>query len=175
MVLAILFMSAVDAWGEAAPSDSVTSISAPACPPARGVGTISPAIAIFSMTLIVNGVERTVRGDDTLQAHPGDEVQVREVVICAGAYSGDGGKVCVDISPTGQDGRAIFSEHKGTHMMPVIPGVTRISGLDFAWTVGAGWKNLAAVVNHWTPERTADLECAGGLCERDDRIMIEFR
>jgi len=44
------------------------------CPPARGVGAISPAISISSMTLVVNGVERTVRGDDTLRASPGDRL-----------------------------------------------------------------------------------------------------
>ena len=139
------------------------------------MGTISPAISIRSMILVVNGVERTVRGDDTLQASPGDEVQVREVVICAGSFSGDGGNVCVDISPTDQSGEAIFSEHTGTHMMPVTPGVTKISGLDYTWTVGKDWKSLSAVVNHWTPGKTKDLECANGLCERDDRMTIEFR
>jgi hypothetical protein len=127
------------------------------------------------MTFVVNGLERTVRGDDTLRASPGDTVQLREVVICTEPFPGDGGNFCVDISPTDQSGEAIFSEHKGTHMMPVAPGVTTISGLDYTWTVGEDWKNLTAVVNHWTPGKTKDLECANGLCERDDRIIVEVR
>jgi hypothetical protein len=106
----------VNAAGATAPSDSGTVVSAPACPP--------------------------VRGDDTLQASPGD---------------------------------AIISEHKGTHMMPVKPGATTISGLDYIWIVGEEWTNLTAAVNHWTPGKSRDLECADGLCERDDRIIVEVR
>jgi len=30
-------------------------------------------------------------------------------------------------------------------------------------------------MNHWTPEKTKDLECANELCERDDRIILEVR
>ncbi|MFA4947998.1 MAG: hypothetical protein WC674_05750 [Candidatus Krumholzibacteriia bacterium] len=116
-----------------------------------------------------------MRGDDTLQASPCDTVRLREVVICVECFSGDGGKYCVDISPTDRNGEAIFSEHKGTHMMPVAPGVTTISGLDYTWTVGEDWKSLTAVVNHWTPGKSKDLECADGLCERDDRIILEVR
>ena len=165
----------VNAAGATAPSDSGTVVSAQACPPARGVGTIAPAISISSMTFVVNGLKRTVRGDDTLRASPGDTVQLREVVICTEPFPGDGGNFCVDISPTDRNGEMIFSEHKGTHMMPVAPGVTTISGLDYTWTVGEDWKNLTAVVNHWTPGKTKDLECANGLCERDDRIIVEVR
>ena len=139
----------VNAAGATAPSDSGTVVSAPACPP--------------------------VRGDDTLQASPGDTVQLREVAICMEPFPGDGGNFCVDISPTGKSGEAIFSEHKGTHMMPVKPGATTISGLDYIWIVGEEWKNLTAAVNHWTPGKSRDLECANGLCERDDRIIVEVR
>lgn len=174
-VLALLAMLSFDARGAAAPSDSGTVVSTQACPPARGVGAISPAISISSMTFAVNGVERMVRGDDTLQVSSGDEVQLREVTICTEPFPGDGGNFCVDISPTDGSGEAIFSEHKGTHMMSVAPGVAKISGLDYTWTVGEDWKNLTAVVNHWTPGKTKDLECADGLCERDDRIVIELR
>jgi hypothetical protein len=60
-------------------------------------------------------------------------------------------------------------------MMPVTPGAATISGLDYTWTVGEDWKDLIAVVNHWTPGKTTDLECAGGLCERDDRIILDIR
>ena len=174
--LVILAVLSFDAMGAAALSDSGTVVSAQACPPARGVGTISPAISISSMTFVVNGVERTVRGDDTLQASPGDTVRLREVTICVECFSGDGGNYCVDISPMDRNGEAIFSEHKGTHMMRGVPCcVDIISDLDYTWTVGEGWKSLTAVVNHWTPGKTKDLECADGLCERDDRVIIEFR
>ena len=175
LTLALLTVFSLDATGATAPPDSGAVVSATACRPARGVGTISPAISISSMILVVNGVERTVRGDDTLRVSPGAEVRVREVAICTEPFSGDGGNFCVDISPADRSGDAIFSEHKGTHMMPVKSGVAVISGLDYTWTVGEDWKNLTAVVNHWTPGKSEDLECAGGLCERDDWIVLEVR
>jgi hypothetical protein len=164
-----------DSCGAAEPPDSASVVSGPGCPPARGVGTIAPAITIRSMTVAVNGVERTVSGDDTLRVSAGDVIRLRAAAICVEPFSGDGGNFCVDISPTDRNGAAIFSEHKGTHMMPVEPGVVEISGLEFEWTVGDDWKNLTAVVNHWTPGKSRDLECADGLCERDDRVIIEFR
>ncbi len=175
VALAVLTAFSVDSLGMTAPPDSGTVGSASDCPPARGVGTIAPAITIRSMTIAVNGVERTVSGDDTLRVSAGDVIRLRAAAICIEPFSGDGGRFCVDISPTDRSGAAIFSEHKGTHMMPVEPGVVELSGLEFEWTVGDDWKNLAAVVNHWTPGKSRDLECADGLCERDDRVIIELR
>lgn len=176
-VLALVMLTAfsIDSPGMTAPLDSGTAGSARGCPPARGVGTIAPAITIRSMTVAVNGVERAILGDDSLRVSRGDEIRIKEITICTEPFSGDGGEFCVDISPTDRSGEAIFSEHKGTHMMPVEVGVVELSGLDFSWTVGDGWKNLTAVVNHWTPGKSRDLECADGLCERDDRVIVELQ
>jgi len=109
-----------------------------------------------------------------LQAVPGDEVQIREVIICAGSFPDDGGQACVDFAPTDESGQEIMSEHKGTDTLPVTPGPISISGLNFAWTVGENWSGFYAVLNHWPPVETQDLGCANGLCERDDWIIVEF-
>ncbi len=147
----------------------------PVCPPARGGGTISPAVSIYSITFLVNGHEQVVGDDHTLQALPGDKVEVREVTICAGSFSGDGGEACVDFAPADQSGQEIVSEHKGTHLVPVTPGFISISGPSHTWIISENWSHISAVLNHWTPEDTGDLGCASGRCEHDDRIMVEFR
>jgi len=147
---------------------------APVCPTARGVGTVSPAVSISSITFLVNGIEQVVLKNKVLQALPGDEVQIREVIICAGSFSGDGGQACVDFAPTDENGQEIMSDHQGTDTVQVIPGLIIISGLNFTWTVGESWRGFYAVLNHWTPVETQDLGCANGLCERDDWIIVEF-
>lgn len=157
------------------PLDSGTSGDAPVCPPARGEGTISPAVSIYSISFLVNGLEQVVRGDDTLQALPGDEVQVGGVTICVGSYSGDGGDACVDLVPVDQSGQELVSEHTGTHTVQVTPGFTRISGPGGTWTIGENWTGIAAVLNHWPLEETEDLDCGGGRCERDDRLVVALR
>jgi hypothetical protein len=148
---------------------------APVCPPAKGAGTIAPAISIYSITFVVNGREQVVRDEDTLQASPGDEVQVREVTICAGPFSGNGGEACVDFAPGTQSGQEIVSEHRGTHTVRVTPGIRTISGPEHGWIIGENWREFSAVLNHWPSENTRDLGCGSGRCERDDRIVVEFR
>jgi len=147
---------------------------APVCPTDKGVGTVSPAVSIYSITFLVNGIEQVVQENNGLQAVPGDEVQIRGVMICAGSFSGDGGQACVDFAPTDENGQEIMSEHQGTDTVQVIPGLNIISGLNFTWTVGENWSGFYAVLNHWTPVETQDLGCANGLCERDDWIIVEF-
>jgi hypothetical protein len=119
-----------------------------ACPPARGAGTVPPVVAICSITFVVNGLEQVVRHGDMLQALPGDEVQVREVTVCAGSFSGNGGEACVDLVPVSQSGRELVSEHAGTHIVRVTPGCATISGPSHAWTVGENWREIAVVLNH---------------------------
>jgi WD40 repeat protein len=143
-----------------------------ACPPASGAGTVDPAISIYSVTLVVNGLEQVVRGGDTVQALAGDQVQVREVTICTGPFPGSGGEACVDFAPVSQSGQELATEHAGTHMVGVTPGLTTISGPDHVWTVDESWMGLAAVLNHWPPAGTKDLDCGDGRCERDDRITV---
>ena len=146
------------------------------CPPANGQGTVSPAISIDSITFVVNDLEQVLRDGDSLQALPGDQLQVSDVTICAQPFAGNGGEVCVHFAPLDQDGEEIVSDSGGTHLVLVAPGHTTISGPDHTWTVGENWQGISAVVNHWPPDRnTQDVECGGGLCERDDRMLIVFR
>ena len=153
---------------------ALDSNSTPVCPAARGEGTVSPAVSIYSITFVVNGLEQVVRDGDTLQALPGDDVQVREAVICTGPFSGDGGEACVDVAPADQDGQEIAAEHAGTHLVPVTPGLMSISGPDYTWTIDENWAHFAVVLNHWPPGATEDSGCANGRCERDDRITVAF-
>jgi hypothetical protein len=152
-----------------------TTDRASACPPASGAGTVSPAVAIYSITFVVNGLEQVVRDGDTLQAFSGDEVQVREVTICVESFSGSGGEACVDFVPVSQSGQEVVSEHGGTHTVRVAPGFTSIPGPSHTWTVSENWRHIAVVLNHWPPRDTEDLGCGGGRCERDDQVIVGFR
>ncbi|MGD2158317.1 MAG: hypothetical protein PVG32_15675, partial [Anaerolineales bacterium] len=105
----------IDPRDSSATPDLATDDSVLNCPPARGEGTISPAVSIYSITFIVNGVEHVVGDDDPLRAHPGDEVRIKGAVICAGNFSGNGGDACVDFAPVTQDGKDTLSDHIGTH------------------------------------------------------------
>jgi hypothetical protein len=136
---------------------------------------VAPDVAIHSITFVVNGLERVVDDGDMLQASPGDEVQVREVTVCAGSFSGNGGEACVDFVPVSQSGQELGSEHAGTHMVRVTTGFTTISGPSHVWIVGENWREVVAVLNHWPPEGTEDLNCGGGRCEHDDRVEVGLR
>lgn len=147
----------------------------PDCPSAEGFGTISPSISIFSITFLVNGIEQTVYENDVFQIDAGEEVQIKDVAICVNPFQGNGGQACVDFAPADQSGQEVVSEHKGTHLVDVTPGIIFMSDLDYAWDIQEGWSGILAVLNHWAPEKTQDLDCADGLCERDDQIFVGFR
>jgi hypothetical protein len=146
----------------------------PNCPSPDGYGTISPAISIASIVFMVNDVRQLVNDGDSLRAQPGDDVRVYEVTLCVGSFSGDGGEACVDIVPTSTDGQEISSEHRGSHIFALSPGIMTIADLDFDWTVRESWDGLSAVLNHWAPTSTEDLGCSNGGCERDDWMKIAF-
>jgi hypothetical protein len=139
------------------------------------MGTVAPALSIYSITLAVNGVEQVVRDGDTLPARPGDEVQFREATICAGSFSANGGEACVDLVPADQGGKEIASAHRGTHTVPVTAGFVSISAPGDAWTVGENWGSISVVLNHWPPKGTEDPACGSRRCERDDRMVVGFR
>lgn len=149
--------------------------STPVCPPAEGQGTISPAVSIYSITFVVNGAEQVIYDGDTLESIIGDEIEIKEAVICVGSFSGNGGEACVDLAPVGQSGQVIMSEHAGTHMVPVNTGFTVIPGPNHTWTLNESWVRISAVLNHWTREETEDIDCANRRCEHDDWAIIELR
>jgi hypothetical protein len=157
------------------PTDTPTPTAAtatPPCTPANAAGTVPPAIAICSVSFLVNGVEQVVRDGDALQASRGDEVQIGEATICVGPFSGSGGEACVDFVPIDPSGQEIASERNGTHNLKVSPGCRSISGPGGTWIIGEDWAYIAAVLNHWPPGGTEDADCGGGLCEQDDRIVV---
>jgi hypothetical protein len=136
---------------------------------------VAPTLSIDSITFVVNNLEQTVRGNATLQVSPGDEVRVRDVVLCVEPYTGNGGDVCIDFSPVDINGQEVVNEHRGTHTVRVTPGAISFSLKNMAWSVEEGWSSISAVVNHWPAEGTLDLACGSGRCEHDDRISVEFR
>lgn len=155
--------------------DLVTDESSPVCRQANGEGTIAPAISIFSIAFVVNGVEQVVLVGEGLTAQPGDEVQVREVTVCADTVSDAGGKVCVDFAPVTYDGRKVVSENIGTHTTRVRAGFFNIPGPKNHWIIDKEWMNISGVVNHWPTRITTDKGCGSGRCEHDDWIDIEFQ
>jgi hypothetical protein len=161
--------SIITAIPEASPADSIS------CPPTNGVGTIAPAISIYSITFLLNGHQHTLQANEVLPAVPGDEVRIRDVTICVGSFQGYSGQACVDFAPENKNGREVISEHNGTHLVQVEPGLILITDLNFTWTVEEEWRGIIAVVNHWAAEATQDSNCANGSCERDDQIFIGFR
>jgi hypothetical protein len=152
-----------------------TAGSTPVCLPARGEGTVAPAVSIFSAVFVVNGVEKVLADGDKLEAVPGDEVQVKEVTICAAPFSGNPGEFCVDFAPLDERGEEVMPEHVGSHMQRVSAGFTTLTMPDHAWIVGEGWQGFAGVLNHWPPEVTEDMECGSGRCEHDDRMVVGLR
>jgi hypothetical protein len=173
VVLAALFLVAgCDGRGS---TTTPATTPTPTCRPGKGGGTVSPAIAICSITLVAQGgSEQIVRDGDTLHASPGDEVRIAEIAICVGPFSGNGGEACVDFVPVDQSGREIASERRGTHTQKVTAGCTSIRGPQDAWTVGESWQSISVVLNHWPPERTEDAACGDGLCEHDDRVTVNL-
>jgi hypothetical protein len=141
------------------------------CPPADGVGSVPPAVSIYSVTFAVNGLEQVIRGGQTLEAMPGDEVLITEAKICARPGDRGGGNVCVDIAPLDGDGEEIRAQAGGTHLQPVPSGFVTVPGPPTVWTLGEDWQGFIVVLNHWVTGAT-DVGCAEGRCERDDYMAI---
>jgi hypothetical protein len=156
-------------------TDSENIDRPPVCPPANGRGTISPDITIYTITFLVNGVEQVLLNGDTLDAMVGDEIEVKEVVICTESFSGYGGEACVDFTPIDKSRQEVQSEHAGTHMVQVISGFISIPGPIHSWARAENWDRISAVLNHWTQEDTEDTECADRSCEQDDWATIILR
>lgn len=162
--------SAVSTTTTTAPVTTAT-IPTSDCPPADGVGSVPPAVSIYSVTFLVNGREQVIRDGQTLEAMPGDEVLIREAKICAPPVGGGRGDVCVDIAPLDRDGEEIRAEAGGTHLQPAPSGFVAVLGPPTVWTIGEDWQGFTVVLNHWVTGAT-DVGCAGGRCERDDYMTI---
>lgn len=142
-----------------------------ACPPADGVGSVRPAMSVYSVTFVINGREQVVRDGATLEAVSGDEVLVAEVEICANEVGGGLGEVCVDIAPLDRNGEEIRSQAGGTHQQPAPADFATVSGPPTVWTIGEGWQGFTVVLNHWVGG-ASDAGCAEGRCERDDYMRV---
>jgi len=175
----VLVVLTVGCGGDNAVSTSTTVAStttwttAPTstCPVADGVGSVRPAMSVYSVTFVINGREQVVRDGGTLEAVFGDEVLVAEVEICANEVGGGRGEVCVDIAPLDRNGEEIRSQAGGTHLQPVPADFATVPGPPTVWTIGEGWQGFTVVVNHWVGG-ASDLGCAEGRCERDDYMRI---
>jgi hypothetical protein len=143
------------------------------CPTADAEGTVSPAVAIYSITFVVNGVEQTVDDTNPLRASVGDQVQVKEVGICpVEPFGGSGGSVYVEFDPVDQNGQVIAPEVKGTRAVGVTPGFTNVPGAKVLWTIG-DWRHISVVTVHYPPGGgTQNPNCEGGACEVDDRVIV---
>jgi len=145
-------------------ASTFTPVPTLACPTADAEGTVSPAVAIYSITFVVNGVEQVVNDANWLQASAGDQVRVREVTICSvGPFEGSGGRVYVEFDPVDQSGQVIVSEVRGTRAVGVTSGFTNMPGPDYTWTVG-NWRHFSVVTVHYPPGGgTQNPNCEGGL------------
>jgi len=146
------------------------------CSPADAEGIIAPAIAIESVTFLVNGVDRVIRDGDSLRASTGDQVQVKQAVVCVHPFNGAGGFVHVELVPVAFDqnkGRneEIPSEYIATAARVVAAGTITLPGSDRGWTLG-NWHHITAVVVHYPPGGTQDSTCGPNECERDDRMIV---
>lgn len=153
-------------------SAASTSPSPPDCPAADGVGSTAPAIAVYSITFLVNGSEQTVGDGEVLRAGPGDQVLVSSVTVCAPSAGSEAGQACVDIAPRDASGDAIRSQAWGSHLLSVTEGFTTFVGPSRVWTVDEARRGFIAVVNHWPEGPTADSGCADRQCERDDYMIV---
>jgi len=144
------------------------------CPTADAEGTVSPAIAIYSITFVVDGVEQVVNDTSSLRASPGARVQVKEVAICSvEPFEGSGGSVYVEFDPVNQSGQVMASEVKGTRAVGATSGFTSIPGPGYTWTISGNWRHLSVVTVHYPPGGgTQNPNCEGGLCEVDDRVIV---
>jgi hypothetical protein len=157
------------------PSGEDSSTEASNCYAAEGAGTVPPTISIHSLIILVDGEEQKLDRENPSLHRFGEEVQISEVVLCVSAFNGAAGDVCVDLAPLDQDGQKIMSQHKGTHMVSLRPGLITFSDLNMAWAIEDGWSGIHVVVNHWPREPTEDLDCANRACERDDWMVIPLQ
>jgi hypothetical protein len=139
------------------------------CPSADGTGTVAPAIAIDSITFFVNDDKQVLRDDDVLHASPGDQVEVKEVIICAEPFDGRGGRANIEFTPVDKNGQ-LESEIKESPVVTVTAGLTTIPVSNIGWTLGDKWQHISVVTVHYPhpPNSEYDPTCGDGECERDD-------
>jgi hypothetical protein len=154
---------------------TLTPPSLLACPTADAEGTVPPAIAIYAITFVVDGVEQVVDDVNPLQALPGAQVQVKEVTICSEPFEGDGGNVYVEFDPVNHNGQVTASEVMSTRAVRVIPGFINVSGPSVSWTI-SDWRHVSVVTVHYpSGGSTHNLSCERGTCEVDDRVIVPLQ
>jgi len=169
--LAVLSVTAHNDRGPSSPTALILNISCPTMADAEG--TASPAVAISSITFIVNGDEQIAHDFGSLQVSSSDRLEVKEVTICVDSFKDMGGAVFVEFDPVDQGGKVIAPEVRGTRSVAVIKGFTTIPGPDCTWTVGENWRHISVVTVHWPPGGgTQNRHCEDGGCEVDDRMIV---
>lgn len=145
----------------------------PACPPAGAGGTIAPAIALYSVTFVVNGVDQIVDdSDNSLQVSKNNQVTVKEVTICVAPFEGSGGTFYVEFQPYNIEDQLIDDRVVLPHQ-DTASGFISIPGLDYTWAIGDDWQKISVLSIHFPPGGTQNPDCAKGTCEVDDRLVVE--
>jgi len=171
---AILSVTARNDQGASPPTSLEITVKV-SCPQTRAEGTVSPAVAISSITFVVDGAEQTVDDSGSLKASPGNLVEVKEVTICVDSFEGRGGQVYIEFDPVDTDGETVVSEIKGTRAVGVTSGFASVPGPGVPWTIG-DWRQLSVVTVHYPPGGgTQNPDCEGGLCEVDDRVIVPIQ
>lgn len=169
--VAILSVMAHNDRGASPPTSLILNVSCPT--KANAEGTVSPAVAISSITFAVNGDEQVAHDFGSPQLSSGDRLEVREITICVDLFKDMGGAVFVEFDPVDQGGRVMASEVRGTRVVAVAPGFTTIPGPDYTWTIGGNWRNISIVTVHYAPGGgTQNRHCEEGGCEVDDRMIV---
>jgi hypothetical protein len=141
----------------------------------NAAGTVSPAVAISSITFVVNGVKQVVNNSGALSASSGDHVQVKEVTICVSPFAAKEGQFYVSFDPVNTVRGIIESEAKSTSTVAVATGFETISGPAHTWTIGDNWRHISVVTVHYPAcGSTQDPNCENGACEIDDRIIVNW-
>jgi hypothetical protein len=169
--VAVLSVMARNDRGTSPLSSLILNVSCPTT--ANAEGTVSPAVAISSITFVVNGDEQVANDFGSPQVSSGDRVEVKEVTICVDLFKDTGGVVFVEFDPVDQGGKVIASEVRSTRVVAVAPDFTIIPGPDYTWTVGDNWQHISVVTVHYAPGGgTQNRHCEEGGCEVDDRVIV---
>jgi len=144
----------------------------PVCPPAGAGGTIAPAIALYSVTFVVNGVDQIVDdSNNSLRVYKNAQMTVKEVTICVAPFEGPGGMFYVEFQPYNTEDQLI-DPVRGSPLLDAESGFTSIPGPDCTWVISDDWQKISILSTHFPPGGTQNPYCQERACEFDDRLEV---